>query len=236
MSPARFDTTQWSLVLAAKGHGEESERALATLCEVYWPPLYAFIRKQQYSPEEARDLTQGYFTRLLEKRYLSQVDRERGRFRSFLLVTCRHFLSNERDHQRAGKRGGGTPALPIDGMTAETRYAMEPSHDETPERVFLRRWALTLLDHVLAAIEADYAAAGKGALFAALKPFLIGDGPADPAESVAASQLGLTDGALRVAVHRLRRRFRERLRAEVARTLEDPQRVDEEITFLLAAL
>jgi DNA-directed RNA polymerase specialized sigma24 family protein len=236
MSPARFDTTQWSLVLAAKGQGEESERALATLCEVYWPPLYAFIRKQQYSPEEARDLTQGYFTRLLEKRYLSQVDRERGRFRSFLLVTCRHFLSNERDHQRAGKRGGGSPALPIDGMTAETRYAMEPSHDETPERVFLRRWALTLLDHVLAAIEADYAAAGKGALFAALKPFLIGDGPADPAEPVAASQLGLTDGALRVAVHRLRRRFRERLRAEVARTLEDPQRVDEEISSLLAAL
>jgi RNA polymerase sigma-70 factor (ECF subfamily) len=230
----RFVTTQWSLVLAAQDAGSPRAReALARLCEGYWYPLYAYVRRQGHSAEDAQDLTQGFFARLLEKSYLQQVDRDKGRFRSFLLAACGHFLSNERDRVRAVKRGGGAPPLPLDLASAEQRYSIEPAHDLTPEKQFLRQWTLTLLDRVLAALRDELAAKGKAELFESLKPFLTGE---DESYAKAAERLGLGVGATRVAVHRLRRRYRQVLREEVLETLDDPQALEDEIQSLLACL
>jgi len=232
----RFETTEWSLVLAAGGRtSPRAEEALADLCQRYWYPIYAYIRRQGRSADEAADLTQAFFTRLLEKEYLRQVDRERGRFRAFLLASCRHFLSNERDHRRAQKRGGGRTLLSIDAASAEDRFRLEPRDDRTPETEFMRRWALTVIDDVLASIRRDLEAEGKGRTFECLKPFLVE--PAGPeGYEPAARALGSTAGAVRVAVHRLRRRFRERLLDEVARTVDDPAAVDDELKALFACL
>jgi RNA polymerase sigma-70 factor (ECF subfamily) len=234
--PARFETTEWSVVLAARDRGSpQAEEALARLCQRYWYPVYSYIRRQGSSPEDAADLTQGFFARLIEKEDLRQVDRERGRFRAFVLAACRHYLANARDHDRAAKRGGGRPLLSIDAGTAEDRLRLEPRHDLTPEKEFLRRWTLTVIDQSLCALRDELDGQGKGPLFESLKSFLIGEAGDDSCARAAREQ-GSTEGAVRVAVHRLRKRFRARLREEIARTVEDEAAVDDELKSLLASL
>ncbi|MCX5684516.1 MAG: sigma-70 family RNA polymerase sigma factor [Planctomycetota bacterium] len=230
-----FATTHWSLVLAA-GHGSRPDAgaALATLCEAYWYPLYYYVRRRGYRAEEAQDLTQAFFAVILEKGSLKVADPDRGRFRSFLLASLNHFLANEWRRASARKRGGGKPAISLDAESAETRYRREPAHDLTPERAYERRWALLLLEKALSTLRDEYAASGKAAAFARLSGFLAGR------EHVlyekAARELGMTEGAVKVAVHRLRRRCRAILRAEVAQTVADPADVDGELRHLMAAV
>jgi DNA-directed RNA polymerase specialized sigma24 family protein len=236
-SPAsRFPTTCWSRVVAAGDAADPAARAaLEGLCRDYWFPLYAFVRRRDHPPDAAEDLVQGFLADLLERGDLAGLDRSEGRFRSFLRASCAHYLANRRDHDRAQKRGGGRAIVPLDRPGAEGRYAREPAHGLTPERLFERQWALTLLERVLARLEAEAAAAGKDALFARLRPALQGDGLAPSSHAIAA-ELGLSAGAVRVAAHRLRDRYRALLREEVARTTDDPAAVDQEIADLLAAL
>jgi RNA polymerase sigma-70 factor (ECF subfamily) len=228
-----FATTRWSMVLAAHGDGPGARAALAQLCERYWFPVYAFVRRQGISPHDAQDLTQEFFGRLIEKEWLSAVERERGRFRSWLLASTRHFLANEWQRLRTQKRGGGAPVFSLDETDAEGRYLREPADPVDATQLFNRRWALTLLDDVLARLQAEMEAAGKGAHFAAMKP-AITSGRAAPAEI--AAQLQMSDGAVRVAIHRLRERYRELLRAAVAETVDSAAEVDAELQCLFAAL
>src|SRR5262245_43389420 len=172
----QFPSTHWSVVLQARNRtSPRADEALAELCRAYWYPLYAYIRHRSASGDQAQDLTQEFFARLLEKPFLDTVDRDKGRFRAFLLACCRHFLANERDRERAQKRGGGRPALSLDFATAEERYLREPAHDVTAERLFERRWALTLLEQTLGQLEAEYLQGGKQALYEQLHGTLIGD-------------------------------------------------------------
>ena len=232
----RFVTTRWSLVLAAgRSQDAASERALATLCELYWYPVYVFIRRHGHSADDAADLTQEFFTGMLEGSGLRQVTPEGGRFRSFVIACVRHFLSNEQDRARALKRGGGRPTLSLEVETAEGRYVLEPRDELTPDKIFDRRWALTLLDRALTRLRDEYAATGKRRVFGALKGFLTGDSAGVPYAAVAAT-LGTTEGAAKVAVHRFRRRFRDLLIEDVAATVEDPRDVDDEIRHLLEAV
>ena len=232
----RFATTHWSLIVAAQDASvPEARQALAELCRLYWYPLYAFIRRNGHPDDRAQDLTQEFFTRLLEKDGLAAVDQSKGRFRSFLLAACRHFLANQWDHDHAKKRGGGGVVLSIDFHGAEDRYIREPSHDETPERLFERRWALALLERVLSRLRAEYEAAGKGRLFACLKGRLAGDA-ATTSHARTAAELGVSEGAVKVAVHRMRKRYRELLRDEIAQTVDEPGQVEDEIRALFAAL
>jgi RNA polymerase sigma-70 factor (ECF subfamily) len=210
-----------------------AREALAELCAAYWYPLYAFIRRRGHDPEAAEDLVQGFFAALLERDSLAAVDRTKGRFRSFLVAACAHYLSNRRDHERALKRGRGQAIVPIDVATAEDRYVREPAHELTAERLFERRWATTLLEHVLGRLESEAAAAGKAPMFEALKPALLGSAERLSYARIAAD-LNCSDGAARGTVHRLRARYRTLLRQEVARTLDDPSAVDEEIRDLFA--
>ena len=232
----RFDTTHWSVVLAAQGNKTtEARRALATLCETYWYPLYAYVRRRGYAAEDAQDLTQAFFARLLEKGYVQAADPERGRFRSFLLTALKRFLSKEWARAHAQKRGGrhGPVSLSVD--SGEARYSLEPAHGWTPEKIYERRWALTLLDQVMAQLRRQHADAGKEPLFDHLKPFLSG-GTGAPTHREVAATLGMTEGAVKVAVHRLRRRYRDLLRQEVAQTVADPLEVGDELGILLAAV
>lgn len=232
----RFQTTRWSLIVAARdGDRAEADEAMAALCAAYWYPIYAFVRRKGYDAEAAEDLVQGLFARLLERKQLVAVAREKGKFRSYLMAACSHYLANRADHDRAKKRGGGRAAIPIDRLGARGRYDREPSHDLTAERLFDRRWALTLLDHVLARLEAEMEAAGKTRPFEALRPALLGGSERIPYAEVAAA-LGVSEEAARAAAHRLRRRYREILRDEVARTLDDPADVDGEIRDLFSIL
>lgn len=232
----RFATTRWSLVLAAGGRATAQSRlALAALCETYWQPLYAYVRRRGFTAHEAQDLTQDFFTRLLEKDVVERADRQRGRFRSFLLGSLNHFLANHRRRQRTLKRGGNAPRLSLDFSAGERHVQIEPMHELTPERVYERRWALTLLDRVLAALRQEYAAAGKGTLFDELQGHLDGGGDAGAYHEIA-SRLGMSEGAVKVAAHRLRRRFRDRLRAEVAQTVDNPAEVEDELRALLRAV
>ena len=232
----RFATTHWSIVAAAGGRpSPESREALAALCQTYWYPLYAYVRSHGRRAQDAEDLTQEFFATLLEKGYLQAADRERGRFRSFLLTAFKRFLGKEQERANAQKRGGGKTILSIDFQTGEGRYQREPSHDWTPERVFDRRWALTILEQVLARLAAEYAAKQKGRLWEQLQPYLTGTAGA-PSYAAVASVLGITEGAVKVAVHRMRRRYRELLREEIVQTVDSPQEVDDELTLLLAAL
>ena len=231
-----FATTRWSLVLAAgQRSSPQSSAALATLCENYWYPLYAYVRRRGHDADEAQDFTQAFFARLLEKNDLAAADPERGRFRSFLLASLKHFLANEWDRNRAQKRGGCRSVLSIDFGTAEERYRAEPAHDLTPEKIFERRWALVLLENVLARLHDESAQAGKADSFDRLKGFLTGEQPAVTYGQLAA-ELNTSEGALKVAVHRLRRRYRELLRAEIEETVADPQEIDQEIRDLFSAL
>jgi DNA-directed RNA polymerase specialized sigma24 family protein len=232
----KFSTTRWSLILAAsQGSTAEAREALSSLCRLYWYPLYAFTRHQGYSPEDAQDSVQGFFTQLLEKNQLAAVDRQRGRFRCWLLASLKHFLANEWDRTRAEKRGGGQRLISIDGERAEGRYGLEPAHDLTPERLYERHWALALLEHVLATLADECARLGKQALFEMLRGTLAGDVEQASYTQVAGA-LGMSPGAVKVAAHRLRGRYRELLRAEIAQTVECPEDVDDEIRLLLTCL
>jgi DNA-directed RNA polymerase specialized sigma24 family protein len=232
----RFATTQWSLVLAAgAGRSKAGDEALARLCAQYWYPVFAFVRRQGHDVAAAEDLTQGFFARLLEKGDLRAADRSRGRFRSFLLTNCQYFLANERDRAVASKRGGGRVPLSIDVAAAEGRLERAVAHGETPERLYERQWCLTLLESVFEAVRADYAAAGKAGLFERLKTFLTAaEGAGTYAD--AARDLGTSEGAIKVAVHRLRRRYREELRRRVADTVDSDEEVEDELRHLFRTL
>jgi RNA polymerase sigma factor (sigma-70 family) len=233
---AVFATTRWSLVLAADGSSSaESEQALSRLCHTYWYPLYAFVRRQGRSPEDAEDLTQGFFTHLLEKKALRAVERNKGKFRSFLLASLKHFLANDWDRQHAAKRGGKHSIISLDDDTAEDRYLREPSHDATPEKIYQQTWALTVLKTVLEQLQKEYAATGKGHLFEALQDHLIGDENA-AAYASAAAQLGMKEGTVRMAVLRMRRHFGYLLRSEIAHTVADPGEMEEELRHLVASM
>jgi RNA polymerase sigma factor (sigma-70 family) len=232
----QFATTRWSLVLAAGQRGSpQSSDALATLCVNYWYPLYAYVRRLGHDADEAQDFTQAYFARLLEKNDLAAADPGRGRFRAFLLTSLKHFLANEWDRARAEKRGGGRSVLSIDFGTAEERYRAEPSHDLTPEKIFERRWALVLLENVLARLHDESAQAGKADSFDRLKGFLTGEQAAVTYGKLAV-ELNTSEGAVKVAIHRLRRRYRELLRAEIEETVADSDEIDQEIRDLFSAL
>ena len=232
----RFATTRWSLVLAAGGQTDgPSADALGSLCELYWYPIYAFIRRQGYGASESADLAQEFFLRVLEKNYFHALDPARGRFRGFLCASVRHFLSNERDRARTLKRGGTRPPISLDVETAEGRYQLEPPDNLTPEKLFDRRWALILLDRALTRVGRDYADANKGALFEQLKGFLTGDSSGLPYAEVAQA-INMTEGAVKVAVHRLRRHFRDVLVEQIADTVSDPADIDAEIAYLLNAV
>ncbi len=230
----RFQTTRWSLVLTARDDARvDSEQALAELCQGYWQPLYAYVRRQGYGVEEARDLTQGYFLRLLEKRFLDDVEPEAGRFRAFLLVSLKHFLSSERE--RALKRGGGKSTISLDAEAAERRYRLEPVDHLTPEKVFERRWAQTVVDRALARLRELFEIDGKLREFELLRPHLIGDAARGSYREMA-DELNMSEGTVRVTVYRVRRRYGSLLREEVAQTVADPQEVDRELRDLLLAL
>jgi RNA polymerase sigma factor (sigma-70 family) len=232
----RFPTTDWSLVVAAGDPGApRSKESLAELCGAYWYPIYAYIRHRGYPPEPARDLTQDFFARVLEKGLIAAANPDRGRFRSFLRTVCGHYLANRRDRDRAYKRGGGRSTLPIDSADAESRYTLEPAHELTPERIFDRSWALTLLSRVFDQLRREYEDAGRGIVIDELRAVLTEDPRAAPYSKIAA-RLGISEGAVRVAVHRLRRRYGILLRQEIAATVDDPAEVDDEIRALFAAL
>lgn len=222
------------MLAAAHDSRPQAREALATLCGAYWFPLYYYVRRRGYRADEAQDLTQAFFATLLEKEYLDMADPGRGRFRSFLLASLSHFLANEWDRARARKRGGGK-VISMDVADAESRYSLEPADDLTAERLFERQWAMTLLDQVLAELREELARDGKQPLFDRLKGFLGGEAPGASYGQVAA-ELGMTEGAVKTAVHRLRRHYRRLLRARIAQTVASAEEIDDEIRHLFAAL
>jgi RNA polymerase sigma factor (sigma-70 family) len=231
-----FAATRWTLVLQA-ARGAQTPRAaaaMAELCQIYWYPLYAFIRRRGHAAQDAEDLTQEFFARLLDKRFLARADREKGRFRTFLLTAVKRFLTNEHEAARAQKRGGGRRIIRLDGLEPEARYRLEPAVTLSPERLFERQWALTLLNRVLARLQADTDAEGKAALFDPLKGHLTGSRTETYAAT--AARLGVSEGAVQVAVHRLRRRYRELIREEIEHTVASPEEVEDEIRYLFACL
>ena len=233
---AVFATTHWSLVLAAaQPDTARAQDALARLCQNYWYPLYTYVRRRGYSAHDAQDLTQAFFLRLLERHWVDDADRARGRFRTFLLTALQRFLADEWDKGRAQKRGGGVPHVPVQLDSAETRYGHEPADNLTPEQSYERRWALTLLDTVLQKLRAEYERGGKGELFAGLNACLVGGRDTQPYAELAA-QLAMNEGAVKVAVHRLRQRYRQLLRDEIAQTTAEAGDVDDELHHLFAVL
>jgi RNA polymerase sigma-70 factor (ECF subfamily) len=232
----RFASTHWSVVLAAGDRDDRRSRdALAKLCATYWYPLYAFVRRQGFGPEDAEDLTQGFFAHLLEHEALATVDRAKGKFRSFLLASLRHFLADERDRVQAQKRGGGRAPVPLDVVSAERRYALEPADPAGPDKLFERNWALALMEQVLDRLRAEQVVADKRAQFDLLRDCLMGD-PDAPRYADLTAQLSLSEDAVKMAVSRLRRRYRQLLRQEIAHTVSTPAEVEEEIRHLFAAL
>jgi RNA polymerase sigma-70 factor (ECF subfamily) len=231
----RFATTRWSLILATReAESPRASAALADLCELYWQPVYAFIRRSGVSTDDARDLTQSFFARVLEKDVFAQAQQSRGRFRNFLLTAVRYFLANEVDAARAQKRGGGHAPVPFEFDDGERRYRLEPTDDVTPEDLYERRWALTVLEATLARVSAAYADSARHPVFVALRPVLTGEESESYVTKAAA--LGMTEGALRVALHRLRQQFSKCLREIVAETVERPDEVDEELRHLRVVL
>jgi RNA polymerase sigma-70 factor (ECF subfamily) len=220
---------------ARDGSDSEARRALEDLCQTYWTPLYVFVRRQGYDAEAASDLTQAYFTELLEKDFLSAVEPTAGRFRSFLLASLKHFLSHQRDRERALKRGGGVSTLSLDADSAEARFGEQVCDDLTPEQVFERQWALTMLERALERLRQEANEAGSAAQFERLKGYLTGQAGRAPYSEVAAD-LGMSEGAVRTAVHRLRKRFGAMLRAEITDTVADPDEADDEIRHLLSVI
>lgn len=231
---SQFPTTRWTLVVAAGDpHRKEARAALVSLCENYWYPLYAYLRRRGHPADQAQDLTQEFFTRVVEGRYLDRADPEKGRFRSFLLTCLKFFVADEEDRQRASKRGGGQ-LVPLEFSSGEERYQREPAHDETPERIFERRWALSVLDRVVEKLRMEFVQHGRPEHFERLKVFLLGQ--SDAPYAALANEMNTSEGALKVAIHRLRKRYRELFREEIADTVTDPAEVESELRYLAAAL
>jgi len=230
---AEFATTRWSVVVAAGDTpSPESAAALETLCRAYWFPLYAYVRRQGSSPEEAQDLTQEFFARLLDKKYVGHANPEAGKFRTFLLTSLKHFLVSEWRKTERQKRGGGQVLIPWDADAAEKCYAAEPPGELTSEKIYEKRWAIALMERVLARLRDDYHAADKDRLFEQLKHCVWGDESPKPYAEIA-TDLGLTEGAVKTSVHRLCQRCRELLRAEIAQTVARPEEIDDELRHLI---
>ena len=230
-----FTTTHWSVVLrAGDGDSPQAASALEQLCRTYWYPLYAYVRREGHTPPDAQDLTQEFFARLLARNSLAQVGPQKGKFRSFLLAALRHFLSDQRDRDRAVKRGGGAEVLSLDAQEAEERYRLEPVERLDAEKIYERRWAMTLLERALIRLREESAAAGKAELFERLRSFVAGDSEVTCAE--AATELGLSESAVKSAVHRLRERYRELVREEIAHTVADPAEIEAEIRYLITVI
>jgi RNA polymerase sigma factor (sigma-70 family) len=229
-----FPTTHWSTVLVAGHTSPQSEEALARLCQAYWYPLYVFARRQGQAPEDAQDLVQGFFARLLEKDYLKAADYEKGKFRSFLLLAFKRFSANEWDRARRLKRGGDAEIVSLDAET-ESRYLAEPVDDLSPEKAYERQWVQTLIERTVQRLEAEYAAAGKATFFEELGICISGEKPKDSYAEFG-RRLGTTEGTVKVWVHRLRQRYRELLREEIASTVTNPAEVEEEIQHLFRVL
>jgi RNA polymerase sigma-70 factor (ECF subfamily) len=231
-----FTTTHWTVVLkAGETDSPSATQALDQLCRTYWYPLYAFVRRKGHSSHDAQDLTQAFFARLLEKNYVAQADRERGRFRTYLLAALTHFLADEWDKAQRLKRGGGQAIISFDAALAEERYRLEPIDQLDAAKLYERRWVTTIFDHVLARLEQEFCDSGKAALFEALKSSLL-------AEDVRLTyaelgmQLGLTEDAIKQAVHRMRRRYRELFREEIAQTVAGPAELEDELKHLFSLL
>ncbi len=234
--PPLFVTTRWSVVLAAQEKSSpESAAALETLCRAYWYPLYVYVRGSGHSPHDSQDLTQEFFARLLAKDYLQAADREKGRFRTFLRVCLKRFLANEWDRQRAAKRGGGEHPTSLDAAVAEQRYATELTTGVPPDRLYERQWAMALLEQAMARLRAEYTDTARVAEFEQLKSALTAERGTIPYAELAAA-LNTTEGAARVAVHRLRKRYRELFRAAVADTVSEPGDVDDEVRHIATVL
>jgi RNA polymerase sigma factor (sigma-70 family) len=231
---SQFPTTRWSLVVAVGDpQRKDTQSALASLCENYWYPLYAYLRRRGYPSHQAQDLTQEFFIRVLEGRYIDRADPEKGRFRSFILTSLKFFVADEADRNRAHKRGGGM-VVPLEFSSGEEQYQREPAHDETPERIFERRWALSLIDRVVEKLREEYVNHGRPEHFERLKVFLLGH--SDAPYAALAQEMNTSEGALKVAIHRLRKRYRELFRREIADTVADPADVESELRFLAAVL
>lgn len=231
-----FATTRWTVVLAAGNRSTpQADVALEELCRTYWYPLYAYVRRHGQSREDAQDLTQAFFASLLEKNYLERIRSDGGKFRSFLLVAMKRFLANAWDHANCQKRGGGVVPLSLDWQEADTRYQINPADNLTPDKLFDRAWAVTVLERVITRLRDENIAEGKAELYEQLKQFLM-VGKSEISYVEAAKALAMSEGSLRVAVHRLRRRYRELLRDEIAQTLSDPAQADEEMQVLFSAL
>jgi RNA polymerase sigma-70 factor (ECF subfamily) len=230
-----FATTHWTVVLAAgQRHTPQADRALEELCRTYWFPLYAYVRRRGYAKADAEDLVQAFFARFLARNYLEGLSAERGRFRAFLLASLKHFLANEWDKSQRQKRGGGVTILSLDWQTADTQFQIAATGEPSPDQAFDREWALALLAKVIERLQAECVADGKGKLFDQLKVFLAA-GKSETAQAEIAKVLGMEEGAVRVAVHRLRKRYRVLLREEIAQTLSEPAMVDEEMRALFGA-
>jgi RNA polymerase sigma-70 factor (ECF subfamily) len=235
-SEAAFTVTRWTMVvLAGQNNSPQADAALADLCRKYWSPLYFYVRRLGHSPDDAQDLVQGFFARLLEKNYLRDADRNKGRFRSFLLVALKGYMANEWDRINREKRGGGQPLLSIDEENTETRYRTEPVDQITPEKAYERQWVVSLLERVMGLLEEECKISGKTVLFQELKGSLIGDSNG-PSYVQIGQKLGLTEANVKVTVHRLRRRYGTLLRNEIAETVDCPEAVDDELRHLFVAL
>jgi RNA polymerase sigma factor (sigma-70 family) len=232
---ATFATTHWSVVLTAQDESPAAKEALEKLCGTYWWPLYGFVRRNGYSREEAQDLTQGFFALLLERRDFDVVRREKGRLRSYLLVSLKNFLAKARRSELAMKRGEGQALLPLDELLARERADLEAADRLTPDRIFERRWALTLLEKVLTRLESEYRSAGNAKLFDCLKEFL-SDEPGRRSQAEVAAELGMTENAVKQSFHRLRQRYRELLRDEIAQTVAVPGDVEDELRHFISVL
>lgn len=231
-----FATTRWSLVAAAGNDDSVLNRgALEKLCSLYWYPIYGFVRRQGFRPEQAEDLTQEFFAMLLDRNDLAKADQQRGRFRSFLLTAVKHHLLNQLDRDRATKRGGRRERISIDFSAAEGRYTIEPTSDDGGDVAFQKQWALLLLERTRQLMHGEYATAGNEAVFLRLLPMLTGDGPTS-SHAIAAAELGMTEGAVKVALHRMRKRFGERLREQIAETVDAPDQIEDEVRELFEAL
>ena len=233
---ASFQTTRWSLVVAAGGDNSSAARAaLASLCELYWYPLYAYVRRHGYSPDDAADLTQAFFTSLLERRDFEQLTRERGRFRAFLLASLKHFLANDFARRRTLKRGSGVAPVSLSLDHAEERYAREPADVTTPEMLYERRWALTVIERVFSTLRQEWRRRQREHEFDALRSSLLGTAPPGGYAAMAAT-LAMSEGAVKTAIHRLRHQFRMQLRRDVGETVSEPREIEDEIRYLIRVL